>query len=68
MEILFNAANLNLVAFSHFTDVTFVRGQIFALFVMAIAAAEAALGLAIIISVYRLKQTSELTNLTELKG
>jgi NADH:ubiquinone oxidoreductase subunit K len=68
LEILFNAANINLVAFSRFTDLTFVRGQIFALFVMAIAAAEAALGLALIIAIYRTKQTSNLSKLAELKG
>lgn len=68
LEILFNAANINLIAFSHFTDLTLVRGQVFALFVMAIAAAEAALGLALIINVYRIKQTSNLSRLTELKG
>jgi NADH-quinone oxidoreductase subunit K len=68
VEILFNAANINLVAFSRFTDVTFVRGQIFALFVMAVAAAEAALALAIIISIYRLKRTAAIADLNELKG
>lgn len=68
MEILFNAANINLIAFARFTDVTFVRGQVFSLFVMAVAAAEAALGLALIIAVYRLKQTSALAKLNELNG
>jgi NADH:ubiquinone oxidoreductase subunit K len=68
MEILFNAANINLIAFARFTDLTFVRGQVFALFVMAVAAAEAALGLALIIAVYRVKQTSSLAKLNELNG
>lgn len=68
MEILFNAANLNLIAFARFTDLAFVRGQIFSLFVMAIAAAEAALGLALIITIYRMKQTGSTNKLKELNG
>jgi len=68
MEILFNAANLNLIAFARYTDVIFVRGQIFASFVMAIAAAEAAIGLALIIHLYRLKKTGSVGKLKELEG
>jgi NADH:ubiquinone oxidoreductase subunit K len=68
MEILFNAANINLIAFAKYTDLTMVRGQVFSLFVMAIAAAEAALGLALVIALYRSKHTASLSKITELKG
>lgn len=67
LEILFNAANLNLIAFSRFTDLAFVRGQVFSLFVMAIAAAEIAIGLALIINIYNLKKISQVSELNQLK-
>ncbi|MDX1918026.1 MAG: NADH-quinone oxidoreductase subunit NuoK [Candidatus Caenarcaniphilales bacterium] len=68
LEMLFNAANINLIAFSKYTDLTFVRGQVFSLFVMAVAAAEVALGLALVIAIYRLRQTSSLKKLNQLNG
>jgi NADH-quinone oxidoreductase subunit K len=68
LEILFNASILNLVAFARFTDLTFARGQVFSLFVMAVAAAEAALGLALLISYYRLSKNTSLRKLNELNG
>ena len=53
IELILNAANLNLIAFSrHLGD---LNGQLFAVFVITLAAGEAAIGLAIIISMYRLK-------------
>jgi NADH:ubiquinone oxidoreductase subunit K len=67
LEILFNAANLNLIAFSRFTDLAFVRGQVFSLFVMAIASAEIAIGLALIINIYNLKKISQVSELNQLK-
>jgi len=51
IELMLNAANLNLVTMAAYRDL--LSGQIFALFVMTIAAAEAAVGLAIVINVYR---------------
>lgn len=53
IEILLNAANINLVAFSSYVDPLGIRGQIFAIFVMAVAACEAAIALAIILAIYR---------------
>ncbi len=59
IELMLNAANINLVAFSGYlrdpanSTSALLSGQIFALFVIAIAAAEAAIGLAIVINVYR---------------
>lgn len=67
LEILFNAANLNLIAFSRFTDLAFVRGQVFSLFVMAIASAEIAIGLALIINIYNLKKILQVSELNQLK-
>lgn len=53
LEIMLNACNLNLVAFSRYISPGALSGQVFALFVMAIAAAEAAVGLALVLSIYR---------------
>jgi NADH:ubiquinone oxidoreductase subunit K len=53
IELMLNAANINLVAFGRYIHPTILLGHIFAVFVLTIAAAEAAVGLAIIISVYR---------------
>ncbi len=66
IELMFNAANINLVAFnSYFPD--FLQGQTFALFVIVVAAAEAAIGLAIVLRVYKLFKNIELDKLTSLK-
>jgi NAD(P)H-quinone oxidoreductase subunit 4L len=53
LELMFNAVNINLVAFNRFIEPTGYTGQIFALFVIVVAAAEATVGLAIVILVYR---------------
>lgn len=53
IELMLNGANINLVAFSRFVDQTHMSGQAFAIFVITVAAAEAAVGLAIILCVYR---------------
>lgn len=69
IELMLNAVNINLVAFWRFSEtVNTLDGQIFALFVIAIAAAEAAVGLALIISVYRNRKTVNLDELDLLKG
>lgn len=68
IEILLNAVNINFVAFANYTDLTELQGQVFALFIMAVAAAEAALGLAILISLYRNKPTVDVDEYTTLKG
>ncbi|MBM4466281.1 MAG: NADH-quinone oxidoreductase subunit NuoK [Chloroflexi bacterium] len=57
LELMLNAVNINLVAFSRYVTPAALTGQVFALFVIAIAAAEAALGLAIIIAIYRARET-----------
>jgi NADH-quinone oxidoreductase subunit K len=66
IELMLNAVNINLVAFSRqLGDLT---GQVFSIFVIAVAAGEAAIGLAIIISLYRLKTSVNLDDAAELKG
>ena len=65
VEIMLNAANLNLVAFSSYLDS--LTGQIVALFVIAIAAGEAAVGLAIIIVVFRGKIATNVDQINILK-
>lgn len=67
IELLLNAANLNLIAFNQQTPAS-LDGQVFALFVMVVAVCETAVGLAIILQVYRHYQTSVPNEITELKG
>lgn len=57
IELMLNAANINLVAFWRYITPQALTGQVFAIFVIGIAAAEAAAGLAIIISAYRRRRT-----------
>ncbi len=66
VEVMFNAANLALLAFARQTGD--MHGHAIAFFVMAVAAAEAAVGLAIIIAVFRRKATVNLDELRELRG
>ena len=66
IELMLNAVNLTLIAFSQFIGDQ--SGQILVFFVMTVAAAEAAVGLAIVISVYRNKETVEIDKLNLLKG
>jgi NADH-quinone oxidoreductase subunit K len=65
IELMLNGANLSFVTFSsYFGNIT---GQVFVFFVMAVAAAEAAVGLAIIIAIFRNKQTVNLDEINILK-
>jgi len=57
IELMLNAVNINLVAFWRYTTPQAVIGQVFAIFVLTVAAAEAAVGLALIISIYRSHDT-----------
>ena len=66
IEIIANAANLNLVAFSR--SVNNAQGQLFALFSIAIAAAEVAVGLGIIIIAYRLYREIDVEEFTSMRG
>jgi NADH:ubiquinone oxidoreductase subunit K len=66
IELILNAVNLNLVAFAMMTDV--VDGQVFALYVIAIAAAEVGVGLAMVLMIYRNRRSIALDELSEMSG
>ena len=65
VELMLNAVNLTFIAFAQTLG---IAGQIFVFFVMAVAAAEAAVGLAIVLAIYRHKETVDLRNINILKG
>jgi len=65
VELMLNAVNLSLVGFSR---LYWTGGQVFVIFVMSVAAAEAAVGLAIIIAIFRHHETVDLKNINLLKG
>ena len=67
VELMLNAVNLNLVAFWRYTDLASMTGQVFAVFVITVAAAEAAVGLALLIALFRHKETVDITELKVLK-
>jgi NADH-quinone oxidoreductase subunit K len=67
IELMLNAVNINLVTFSKYGMTPSIDGQIFALFAMAVAAAEVAVGLAILISLYRNKKTVNIDEMDSLK-
>ncbi len=66
IELVLNAVNLNLIAFALMNND--VDGQVFALFVIAIAAAEVGVGLAMVLLIYRNRRSISLDELSELKG
>jgi len=66
IELMLNAANLNFVAFSHYLND--LHGQVFTFFVIAVAASEAAIGLGIVVALYRNRQTVYSDEINELKG
>ena|SRR5687768_3158612 len=65
LELMLNAANLALVAFSRFNNN--LNGQIMVFFIITVAAAEVAVGLALIVALYRQRQTTHVEDLTTLK-
>jgi NAD(P)H-quinone oxidoreductase subunit 4L len=67
IELLLNAVNLNLMGFSNFLDSAEIKGQIFTVFVITVAAAEAAVGLAIILTIYRNRDTVDMEQFNLLK-
>ncbi|NLT65561.1 MAG: NADH-quinone oxidoreductase subunit NuoK [Acidobacteria bacterium] len=67
VELILNSANINLVAFSKFSAGN-MSGQIFAIFIIVIAAAEAAVALAIVLSMYRIIKSVDLDRADTLKG
>jgi NADH-quinone oxidoreductase subunit K len=68
IELMLNAVNINLVTFSKYGMAPSITGQIFALFAISVAAAEAAVGLAILISLYRTKKTVKIDEMDIMKN
>jgi len=67
IEIMLNAVNIAMVAFSRYVVPSMLTGQVFAIFIMVVAAAEAAVGLAIVIAIYRSRETIEATKIDLMK-
>jgi NADH-quinone oxidoreductase subunit K len=68
IELMLNAVNINLIAFWRYTDLAQLTGQLFAVFVITVAAAEAAVGLALFIAIYRQRKTVNVEEIDALKG
>lgn len=66
IELMLLAVNINFVAFSHFLGDT--AGQVFVFFILTVAAAEAAIGLAILVVLFRVRRTINVADLNSLKG
>jgi len=66
IEIMLLSVNVNFIAFSHFLGD--IDGQVFVFFVLTVAAAEAAIGLAILVTLFRNRRTINVQDLTEMKG
>lgn len=67
IELMLNAVNINMVAFSRYIDPSELRGQVFAVFILTVAAAEAAVGLAIVLAIYRTSATVNMEKFNLLK-
>ncbi|MFB3043148.1 MAG: NADH-quinone oxidoreductase subunit NuoK [Nitrososphaerales archaeon] len=68
VEIIINSATINFVAFSRYLQQPVITGQTFSLFAIALAATEAAVGLAIIVQAFRLNKDIDVLELNRLKG
>jgi len=68
VELVLNAASINFVAFARYNPIFQVEGQVFALFVIVLAAAEAAIALAIVLNFYNNHMTVDVDTAEELKG
>ncbi len=67
IELMLNAVNLNLIALSKYGAVPSLTGQLFSLFTITVAAAEAAVGVAVLIALFRNRGTSNVTDMNEMK-
>lgn len=67
IELMLNAVNINLVAFSKYGVTPLITGQVFGLFSMAVAAAEVAVGLATLIALYRNRNSSDIRDIDQMK-
>ena len=66
IEIMLNAVNINLIAFNAFWQDALLQGQLFALFVITVAAAEVGVGLAIVLLIFRNRETVDIDDLREM--
>lgn len=66
LELMFNAANLVFVTFASYYQI--LTGQVFVFFIMAVAAAEVAVGLALMVAIFRTKRTVDIDQMSSLKG
>jgi len=67
IELMLNAVNIIMVAFSRYVVPSLLTGQVFAIFIIVVAAAEAAVGLAIIMAIYRRRETIDTTQFNLMK-
>jgi NADH:ubiquinone oxidoreductase subunit K len=67
IELMLNAANINLVAFNRYVTPTAVGGQVFALVIITLAACEAAVGLALVLAAYRSLETTQVDEINIMK-
>ena len=67
IELMLNSVNINLVAFNHFLAHSNLAGHVFAIFIIVVAAAEVAVGLAIVLSIYRHRKSSAVDDMNWLK-
>ena len=67
IELMLNAVNIIMVAFSRYVVPALLTGQVFAIFIIVVAAAEATVGLAIIIAIYRSRETIDATQIDLMK-
>ena len=67
IELMLNAVNIAMIAFSRYIVPLLLTGQVFAIFIIVVAAAEAAVGLAIIMSIYRNRETIDVTQIDLMK-
>ena len=68
IELILNSCNLNFIAFNHFNGTSFLDGQVISIFVIVLAAAEAAVALAIVINLFKMIGTVNIDKASELKG
>ena len=67
VELILNAANLNFIAFNHYVDGHRLTGQVFSIFVIVLAAAEAAVGLAIVLAIFQTFRTIDVQETDSLR-
>nr|AJB98586.1 NADH-plastoquinone oxidoreductase subunit 4L [Botrychium sp. ternatum/japonicum] len=67
LELILNAVNINLVTFSNYSDTQRIKGDIFSVFVVAVAAAEAAIGLGIVLATHRNRRSTRIDQSNPLK-